>query len=291
MAKIINGTLLAEQIYRFIESKIAKILTQTTKRPKLATVLIGDNPASRIYVNAKIKAARRVMINTELVMLDKEITNDRLHEVINVLNRRADITGFLIQLPIPRHLDESIVFKFINYEKDVDGFGIYNTGLLNHWQSKIVPCTPQGILYILKKYVDDLSGKKAIVIGRSIIVGRPMATILTKENCTTVIAHSKTQNIESECRSADIIISAVGSPRLIGANWIKKNAFVVDVGINRVNSKIVGDVNFEEVKNIASYITPVPGGVGPLTVAHLMLNTLKLFGIQNNIYISDTIDQ
>ena len=291
MAKVINGRFLAEQIYKSIESKVAKILNQTTKRPKLATVLIGDNAASRIYVNAKIKAARRVMINTELVTLDKCITNDTLYKVIDVLNQRSDITGFLIQLPIPKHLDESIIFKSINYKKDVDGFGIYNTGLLNHWQSNIIPCTPQGILHILKKYIDDLSGKKAIVIGRSIIVGRPMAAILIKENCTTVIAHSKTQNIESECRSADIIISAVGSPRLLRAHWIKRDAFVVDVGINRVNSQIVGDVDFEEARNIASYITPVPGGVGPLTVAYLMLNTLKLFGIQNNIYVSDRIDQ
>lgn len=288
MTKIINGKLLAEEIYKHIKSKIFKIFSQTHRRPKLATVLIGDSHSSEIYINAKIKAAQKVMIATELIRLNKKITDDKLYEIIHSLNQRLDITAILIQLPIPRHLDDFIVFNSISHKKDVDGFCIYNIGLLNHWRQSITPCTPQGILYILKKYIDSLHGKKAIIIGRSIIVGRPMSSILIREGCTTVIAHSKTKNIEAECRSADILISAVGSPKLIGSDWVKPNAFVIDVGINRVNNQIVGDVDFEKVKNIASYITPVPGGVGPLTVAHLMLNTLKLF-ISQNIINNDSV--
>ncbi len=199
------------------------------------------------------------------------------------LNNDISITGILVQLPLCNNLNEYIVFKSIDYKKDVDGFGILNTGLLNHWKSEIMPCTPQGILYILKKYIKDLSGKKAVIIGRSIIVGRPMSSILIKENCTVTVTHSKTKNIKNECKNADILISAAGVPNLVKESWVKDNAFVVDVGINRVNNKLIGDVDFDNVKNKASFITPVPGGIGPLTVANLMLNTLRLFYIQNNL--------
>ena len=180
-------------------------------------------------------------------------------------------------------MSKEIVFETINYKKDVDAFGIYNIGLLNHWKSQIMPCTPQGILFILKKYLKDLSGKKVVIIGRSIIVGRPLASILIRENCTVTVVHSKTINIKEECSLADILIVATGVPNLIKADWVKKNSFVIDVGISRVNNKIVGDVDFENVKNFTSFITPVPGGIGPLTVANLLLNTLKLFLIQNNL--------
>ncbi|WP_236870094.1 bifunctional 5,10-methylenetetrahydrofolate dehydrogenase/5,10-methenyltetrahydrofolate cyclohydrolase [Candidatus Bandiella numerosa] len=283
MTYIINGKLLAEELLFSIKKEVKEKFEIIKMRPKIATVLIGDNSASKVYVNAKLKAAKNVGINTELLTFSKDIDNKKLCEIITTLNERPDITGILVQLPLPNHLDEQIVFETINYKKDVDAFGIYNTGLLNHWKSQIMPCTPQGILYILKKYLKDLSGKKAVIVGRSIIVGRPMASILIKENCTVTVVHSKTINIEEECSLADILIIATGAPNLVKANWVKKNSFVIDVGISRVNNKLVGDVDFENVKNLTSFITPVPGGIGPLTVANLLLNTLKLFLIQNNL--------
>ncbi|MBY0580539.1 MAG: bifunctional 5,10-methylenetetrahydrofolate dehydrogenase/5,10-methenyltetrahydrofolate cyclohydrolase, partial [Rickettsiales bacterium] len=266
-----------------IKKEVAEKFEIIKKRPKIATVLIGDNSASKVYVNAKLKAAENVGINTELLTFSEDIGNKKLCEIITTLNERPDITGILVQLPLPNHLDEQIVFENIDYRKDVDAFGIYNTGLLNHWKSQIMPCTPQSILYILKKYLKELSGKKAVIIGRSIIVGRPLASILIKENCTVTVVHSKTINIKEECSLADILIVATGVPNLVKADWVKKNSFVIDVGISRVNNKLVGDVDFESVKNTTSFITPVPGGIGPLTVANLLLNTLKLFLIQNNL--------
>ena len=283
MTYIINGKLIAEELLSSIKKEVKDKFEIIKMRPKIATVLIGNNSASKVYVNSKKKAAENVGINTELLTFNEDIDNKKLSEIITTLNKRSDITGILVQLPLPKHLDEQIVFETINYKKDVDAFGIYNIGLLNHWKSQIMPCTPQGILFILKKYLKDLSGKKVVIIGRSIIVGRPLASILIRENCTVTVVHSKTINIKEECSLADILIVATGVPNLIKADWVKKNSFVIDVGISRVNNKIVGDVDFENVKNFTSFITPVPGGIGPLTVANLLLNTLKLFLIQNNL--------
>jgi methylenetetrahydrofolate dehydrogenase (NADP+)/methenyltetrahydrofolate cyclohydrolase len=283
MTYIINGKLIAEELLSSIKKEVKDKFEIIKMRPKIATVLIGNNSASKVYVNSKLKAAENVGINTELLTFNEDIDNKKLSEIITTLNKRSDITGILVQLPLPKHLDEQIVFETINYKKDVDAFGIYNIGLLNHWKSQIMPCTPQGILFILKKYLKDLSGKKVVIIGRSIIVGRPLASILIRENCTVTVVHSKTINIKEECSLADILIVATGVPNLIKADWVKKNSFVIDVGISRVNNKIVGDVDFENVKNFTSFITPVPGGIGPLTVANLLLNTLKLFLIQNNL--------
>ena len=283
MTDIINGKLIAEELLSSRKKEVKDKFEIIKMRPKIATVLIGNNSASKVYVNAKLKAAENVGINTELLTFNEDINNKKLSEIITTLNERSDITGILVQLPLPKHLDEQIVFETINYKKDVDAFGIYNIGLLNHWKSQIMPCTPQGILFILKKYLKDLSGKKVVIIGRSIIVGRPLASILIRENCTVTVVHSKTINIKEECSLADILIVATGVPNLIKADWVKKNSFVIDVGISRVNNKIVGDVDFENVKNFTSFITPVPGGIGPLTVANLLLNTLKLFLIQNNL--------
>ena len=289
MTHIIDGKLIAEEILLSIKKEVEEKFKFINIRPKIATVLIGNNPASEIYVKAKLRAAEKVGISTELVIFKEAIDNEKLREIIISLNKRPDITGILVQLPLPNRLDEQIIFETIDYRKDVDAFGIHNTGLLNHWKSKIMPCTPQGILYVLKKHLKDLSGKKAVVIGRSIIVGRPMASILIKENCTVTIAHSKTINIKEECLQADILIAATGIPNLVKAGWVKKNAFVVDVGISRVNNKLVGDVAFENVIGTASFITPVPGGIGPLTIANLLLNTLKLYLIQNNLSSDDFI--
>ena len=274
MTYIINGKLIAEELLFSIKKEVAEKFEIIKKRPKIATVLIGDNSASKVYVNAKLKAAENVGINTELLTFSEDIGNKKLCEIITTLNERPDITGILVQLPLPNHLDEQIVFENIDYRKDVDAFGIYNTGLLNHWKSQIMPCTPQSILYILKKYLKELSGKKAVIIGRSIIVGRPLASILIKENCTVTVVHSKTINIKEECSLADILIVATGVPNLVKADWVKKNSFVIDVGISRVNNKLVGDVDFESVKNTTSFITPVPGGVGLMTIVSLLKNTL-----------------
>lgn len=283
MTNIIDGKLIAEDILKLVKNKVNEKFNQINLLPKIVTILAGGNLASEIYVKAKLKAAKKVGIDTELITIDKETTNDDLHNLIVSLNNDKRITGILVQLPLCNNLNEYIIFKSINYKKDVDGFGILNIGLLNHWKSEIMPCTPQGILYILKKYIKDLSGKKAVIIGRSIIVGRPMSSILIKENCTVTITHSKTKNIKNECKNADILISAAGVPNLVKEDWVKDKAFVVDVGITRINNKLIGDVDFENVKNKASFITPVPGGIGPLTVANLMLNTLRLFYIQNNL--------
>lgn len=288
MTHIIDGKRIAEEILLSIKKDVERKFKLINLRPKIATVLIGNDSASKIYVKAKLKAAEKVGINTELLTFEETIDNKKLREIIISLNKRVDISGILVQLPLPNNLDEKIIFETIDYKKDVDGFGIYNTGLLNHWKPLIMPCTPQGILYILKKYLKELSGKKAIIIGRSIIVGRPMASILIRENCTVTITHSKTINIKEECAQADIVIVAVGVPNLVKAEWIKKDAFIVDVGISRVDNKLVGDVDFKNVKDRASVITPVPGGIGPLTVANLLLNTLKLFLTQNDLVGDDS---
>ena len=282
MSKIIDGRLIAKEILNDVKIKVEEIKTSLNVCPKIATVLVGSDAASEIYVKAKLKAAKQVGIDTELLKLNQNVSNEELSQLITTLNKDKEVTGILVQLPLPKTLDDNIVFKLIDYKKDIDGFGIYNTGLLNHWNSSILPCTPQGILYILKKYLgNDLSGKKAVIIGRSLIVGRPMASILIKENCTVTVTHSKTINLKQECVRADILIAAAGVPLLVKSDWIQEGCFVVDVGINRLENKLVGDVDFENVKNKASYITPVPGGIGPLTVANLMLNALKLCYLQH----------
>ena len=282
MTKIIDGKSIAKEILEEVKEKVKEIKANLKIYPKIVTVLVGNNPASEIYVKAKLKSAQQVGIDAELLKLNQDISTEELSKVITGLNKDKKVTGILVQLPLPKSLNDDIVFKLIDYKKDIDGFGIYNTGLLNHWKTSILPWTPQGILYILKKYLgNDLSGKKAVVIGRSSIVGRPMASILIKESCTVTVTHSKTINLKQECLRADILIVATGIPLLVKSDWIKKGCFVVDVGINRLGNKVVGDVDFENVKSKASYITPVPGGVGPLTVANLMLNALKLCYLQN----------
>ena len=282
MPEIIDGKSIAKEILIGVETKVKEIKRNLKVYPKIATVLIGNDPASEIYVKAKLKVAKQVGIDTQLLRLNQNASDKELSDLITSLNEDKKITGILVQLPLPDVLDNDIIFKLIDYKKDIDGFGIYNTGLLNHWNTSILPCTPQGILYILKKYLgNNLAGKKAVIIGRSAIIGRPMASILIKESCTVTVAHSKTLNLKQECIKADILIAAAGVPLLVKSDWIKEGCFVVDVGINRLANKVIGDVDFENVKNKASYITPVPGGIGPLTVANLMLNALKLCYLQH----------
>ena len=270
---IINGKLIAKKILRLIKNKVSEKFQQTNLIPKIATILINDDPISEVYIKTKIKIASDVGINTKLIHIRKTVTNNDLLNLIISLNKDSTVTAILIQLPVYKHINKNIIFQAIDYKKDVDGFGVMNIGLLNHWNPIIAPCTPQGILYILKKYLQNLIGKKAVIISRSIIVGRPMSSMLIEAGCTVTVVHSQTQNIKKECKSADILISAAGVPHLVKEDWVSNNAFVVDVGINRVCGTIVGDIDFHNVKNKALLITPVPGGVGPMTVAYLLMNT------------------
>jgi methylenetetrahydrofolate dehydrogenase (NADP+)/methenyltetrahydrofolate cyclohydrolase len=292
MSHIIDGKLIASGILKKVATKIEEASAKLHIQPKIVTVLVGSNAASEVYVRAKLRAAKEVGIDAELLRVDQGGNEQDIYKLLKNLNEDPRVTGILVQLPLPRTFDCGAILKLIDYKKDIDAFGIYNTGLLNHWNPIILPCTPQGILYILKKYLGkDLTGKKAVVIGRSIIVGRPMASILMKENCTVTITHSKTVNLKEESAGADILISAAGVPSLVKADWVKEGCFVADVGINRVEGKLVGDVDFENVKSKAAYITPVPGGIGPLTVANLMLNTLTLCYIQNGVRFNNVIDE
>jgi methylenetetrahydrofolate dehydrogenase (NADP+)/methenyltetrahydrofolate cyclohydrolase len=207
-------------------------------------------------------------------------------DLIERLNKDSAVNGILVQLPLPEHLTQNIIIDSINPDKDVDGFTVYNVGRLNTWQDCLEPSTPQGALILIKSVLgDDLSGKKAVVLGRSLIVGRPMASILVRESCTVTLLHSKSKNIESECKNADILVSAIGSPGFITANLVKQGACVIDVGITRVGDKIVGDVDFNKVSDVAGFLTPVPGGVGPMTVICMLMNTIKSCLKQNNIVL------
>jgi len=283
MNKIIDGRKLADKILREVTLKTKFLKEKHNLVAKIVTILVGHNSASEIYINAKLQMAKKVGIIGRLKRLSQDIIKTEFITELQKLNIDKTVTGILVQFPLPSHLDKNIVFNILDRKKDIDGFGVYNTGLLHHNQADIMPCTPQGVLYILKEYFSNLSGKKVVVIGRSQIVGRPMAAILLNENCTVTQVHSKTKNIQAECLRADIIIVAVGVAKFLCADWIQNGCFVVDVGMNREGNRLVGDTDFNNLLEKVSYITPVPGGVGPLTVANLMLNAIKLCYIQNQI--------
>jgi methylenetetrahydrofolate dehydrogenase (NADP+)/methenyltetrahydrofolate cyclohydrolase len=283
MTKIIDGRKLADEILHKVTQKAQVLKDNHNKVAKIVTILVGNNSASEIYIKAKLQAAEKVGIIGQLVRFPGDITEEDFIAGLQKFNTDKTVTGILVQFPLPPHLNKNIVFDTLDSKKDIDAFGIYNTGLLNHNQADIMPCTPQGILYLLKQYFTDLTGKKVVVIGRSKIVGRPMAAILLNENCTVTQVHSKTKNVPAECARADIIIVAVGVAKFLRADWVKEGCFVVDVGINRDDGGLVGDTDFDNLLEKVSYITPVPGGVGPLTVANLMLNAMKLCYIQTQI--------
>jgi methylenetetrahydrofolate dehydrogenase (NADP+)/methenyltetrahydrofolate cyclohydrolase len=283
MSKIVDGKKLAHCLLRDVTNKALYLKNSHNITAKIVTILVGHNSASEVYVRAKLEAAQKVGIIVDLVRFDHDITKEQLIKKLKKLNDDCTVTGVLVQFPLPKHLNVHDIFNTISSVKDIDGFGVYNTGLLNHNQSVIEPCTPQGILYVLKKYCGNLTGKKAVVIGRSIIVGRPVLSMLLNANCTVTQVHSKTVNIKKECLDADIIIVAVGIANFLQATWVKRGCFVVDVGINRYEGKLVGDADFSNLLTKVSYITPVPGGIGPLTVASLMLNAVKLCYIQNRL--------
>lgn len=274
MARILDGRLMAEELTLDQGRRVAELALKGII-PGLAVVLIGEDPASQIYVRNKGIACERVGIHSKTIHMDKDTSQDEVLAVVDELNLDPAIHGILIQLPLPRHLDEDIILARILPQKDVDGFHISNAGKLFSGQRGVVPCTPKGIIYMLKQGGVELSGKDAVVIGRSNIVGKPAAMLLLNENCTVTICHSRTQNLKEHCCRADILVAAIGKPNFVTADMIKPGAAVVDVGINRVNGKVVGDVEYEAVSKVAGYITPVPGGVGKLTISMLIENTLE----------------
>ena len=274
MAKILDGKLMAEELTRDQARRVAE-MTAKGVVPGLAVVLVGEDPASQIYVRNKGIACETVGMHSKTIRLPQSTSQDEVIAVIDELNTDAAIHGILVQLPLPRHLDEAAVLARILPQKDVDGFHISNAGKLFSGQTGVVPCTPKGIIHMLKQGGVDLAGKDSVVIGRSNIVGKPAAMLLLNENCTVTICHSRTHNLKEHCRRADILVAAIGKPRFVTADMVKPGAAVVDVGINRVDGKVVGDVDYEAVSEVAGYITPVPGGVGKLTISMLIENTLE----------------
>ncbi len=273
-AQILDGKALSTEI----KAKVAKQAAELKKQGIdvcLGVIMAGDDPASQIYVRNKQNACDKVGFSSRTIVLDKETSQEVLERTIEEMNEDDAIHGILVQLPLPPQLDEKKALALIRPEKDVDGFHVVNAGMLFTGQKQVVPCTPKGIMTMLKHTGVDLNGKEAVVIGRSDIVGKPMAMLLLEQNCTVTICHSHTAQLKEHTRRADILVSAVGKPGFVTADMVKPGAVVIDVGINRVNGKVVGDVAFDEVREVASWITPVPGGVGPMTIAMLMENTLE----------------
>ena len=289
MAKLINGKEIAQNLRDDLKKEIDFLKKSTGKVPGLAVVQVGNVAASSVYVKAKTKSAMDVGIEVIDHHLPEETNQKELLSIVEKLNNQDNVNGILVQLPLPKHINEQIILDSIHPNKDADGFHPLNVGKLSiashNDENLLIPCTPYGCLIMLKGLDVELSGKNAVVVGRSNIVGKPMAQLLLKESCTVTIAHSRTKNIEDVCKKADIIVAAVGRPKMIKGEWIKKDAIIIDVGINRVEvevdgerkNKLVGDVDFKEASMIASAITPVPGGVGPMTIACLLRNTTIAF--------------
>lgn len=279
---IIDGKQAAAELRASLALEVEALKKEKNITPGLTVVLVGDDPASQVYVRNKVKQTQEVgMISTE-IRLPTDTSEEELLSQLDVLNYDDKVHGILVQLPLPKHINESTIIAAINPEKDVDGFHAMNAGrLLNGEQGALVPCTPQGCIILAKKHLgDDLSGKHAVVIGRSNIVGKPVALLLLQENCTVTIAHSRTKNLAELCRQADIVVAAVGRPEFVKGDWIKPGATVIDVGINRIEDengkgKLVGDVDFDSAVGVCGGITPVPGGVGPMTIACLLKNTVE----------------
>jgi len=293
MSKIISGKEIAQNLRDKLKQEISDLKNKIGSVPGLAVVQVGNVAASSVYVKAKTKSAIEVGIEVIDHHLPEETTEQELLKLVDILNNQINVNGILVQLPLPKHINEQRVLDSIHPDKDADGFHPLNVGKLSiashNDESLLIPCTPYGCLIMLKGLGIDLSGKNAVVIGRSNIVGKPMAQLLLKESCTVTIAHSKTKNIEEICKNADIVVAAVGRPKMVKGDWIKKGAVVIDVGINRITveaegeikNKLVGDVDFDEAAKNASAITPVPGGVGPMTIACLLRNTTIAFKNKN----------
>ena len=274
-AKIIDGKAIAEQNLNKLKQEILERENNDIRRPCLAVILVGDDPASSIYVNKKKSACENVGIKSVSHQLPTDTNQSKLNDLINTLNQDEDVDGILVQSPLPKHLDEELIIELISPNKDVDGFHPFNIGSLAIRQPRLRSCTPYGVIKMLKASNINLEGLDATIVGVSNNVGRPMALELLLEKCTITSCHSRTKDLEAKVRQADLVVVAAGKQNLVRGEWIKKGAIVVDIGINRINNKLVGDVEFEVASQNASYITPVPGGVGPMTVATLMENTLQ----------------
>ncbi len=284
MATIIDGKTVSASVKQRVAEECKSLYQTTGKRPGLAVIIVGDDPASRVYVNNKKKACEFVGFLSREYALPESTTQETLSDLIEQLNQDDEINGILCQLPLPKHLDEKAVIEKIAVEKDVDAFHCANVGKIMIGDFDFLPCTPSGIMEMLDYYNIEISGKECVVLGRSNIVGKPMAMLLLHKNGTVTICHSRTQNLKEVCKRADILVVAVGKPCFVTADMVKDGAVVIDVGINRkADGKLCGDVDFAQVELKASYITPVPGGVGPMTIATLMKNTLTAFKIQNHI--------
>ncbi len=286
MAQLIDGKALSLSLKEEMKGRIAGIEKEFGRKPCLAVIIVGDNPASRSYVRGKIKAAEFVGMDSRLVELPEDVSEERLIAEIAQLNEDEGVDGILVQLPLPKHIDEDRIIDAISLDKDVDGFHPGNVAKLWLGRPCTVPCTPKGIMAMIESTGTGISGKKAVVVGRSNIVGKPVAKLLLDKNATVTIAHSRTANLADTCREADILVAAVGRPEMITADMIKPGAIVIDVGINRVSCtaadgtttfRLVGDVDFKSATEVAGYITPVPGGVGPMTITMLMQNTIECF--------------
>ena len=274
---LIDGKKAAAELREELKQEVAELKTKYNKVPGLTVILIGDMAPSQIYVRNKEKSANEVGLKSEVIRYPDSVEEKTVLEKIEELNNDETVSGILVQLPLPKHIDKQKVIETIMPSKDVDGFHPMNVGNLSSGYESSVPCTPLGCYLMIKKIEPDLSGKKAVIVGRSNLNGKPMTQLLLKENCTVTITHSRTKDLKAECLEADIIVAAVGIPELLKGDWVKKDAIVIDVGINKTENGIVGDVAFDEVSKVAKALTPVPGGVGPMTIACLLKNTVECF--------------
>lgn len=278
---ILDGKELSKKRKSELKQEVLRLKDIYNKVPKLAIIMVGNNPASQIYVRNKIKACAFCNIESELIHLEETVTMEELLNIIDKLNNDESVNGIIAQLPLPSHLNEQIVIDSISPNKDVDGFSLVNKGKLFCGIPSFTPATPQGIMTMLEEYNIDPKGKSAVVIGRSNIVGKPMAQLLLNKHATVTICHSKTTNLSEAAKQADILVVAIGKANFVTKDMVKPGATVIDVGINRIDDKLYGDVDFEQVKDVAGYISPVPGGVGPMTITTLLEHTVKAFKLQN----------
>jgi len=292
IAKIIDGKAFAASLRERIATAVSFLKKNHNLTPGLAVVLVGEDPASQVYVRSKGKQTAEAGMKSLEHKLDASTSQTDLLTIIDQLNNDDTIHGILVQLPLPDHIDETKVINAVSPDKDVDGFHVINAGRLATGQAALTSCTPVGCVMLAKDTLGDLSGLEAVVVGRSNIVGKPVAQLLLAENCTVTIAHSRTRNLDEVCRRADILVAAVGRPQMVKGSWIKPGACVIDVGINRIEAengktRLVGDVDFDEAVNVAGSITPVPGGVGPMTIASLLRNTVQAACMINNIDVPE----
>ena len=274
---IIDGKKTAADLRSNLKNEVDNLKKKFNRVPGLTVILIGEYAPSKIYVRNKEKSAVEIGLKSEIIKYPETVDEKTVLEKISELNKDENVSGILVQLPLPKHINNKKIIDAIDPNKDVDGFHPNNVGNLSSGYESSVPCTPLGCHLLIKKIEPNLNGKKAVVLGRSNLNGKPMTQLLLKENCTVTIAHSKTKNLKEECLKADILVVAVGIPKLVKGDWIKKGSIVIDVGINKTEEGIVGDVDFDEVSKFAKAITPVPGGVGPMTIACLLKNTIECF--------------